>query len=200
MITLASLILLPSCKLPLESVSYDDKCHPEEDSWLAWAKDTTHLAANLPTSPEAAYQDALQEVERLGLRLVQKTEIGSETWDGFATTFPGTVFLGLNWKTLGEADRAATLRHEIVHKKQWDALGPQEFLRRYMSPEGRWSLEVPAHREDFRVYRALGVKEKTLAKMRENAIDSFYESYFLQDRMPECTKALTLEIWEEDAR
>jgi len=152
----------------------------------------------VPSDPQEAYDAALVEIDRLGLKLVPKAEVGSTKWDGFTTTFPDRILLDPKWEERTVESQAAILWHEIVHKKQWDDFGQDAMTFRYAVAEGRWGLEVEAYRESFRVLRNFGWSEDRLGSEYKSRVESLWEGYFLQP-MPDCMKAKTIEIWKKDA-
>jgi hypothetical protein len=108
------------------------------------------------------------------------------------------ILLAPDWEERSVKSRAATMWHEIVHKRQWDDLGRDVMTVRYAVAEGRWSLEVEAYRETFRILRLFGATEEELEPLYKRRVDSLWDSYYLGS-MPDCMKARTIEIWKRDA-
>lgn len=180
--------------------TYDDKCQPQPSFWMDYALDTQDLAPEgyIPADPEEALAKAHAEIEKLGLRLVKKQKTGIEGIDGFSMTLPDTILLADDWDTKSVPSRAEILWHEIVHKRQWDRLDREGFLARYIVTAGKWSLEVPAYRESYRVQKLFGVSEAQMRKNIERRATSLYDKYLLGASMPECTKQTSIEIWSLD--
>lgn len=201
---LALILALPGCKSFASKVlpppTYDDQCVASDATWLDWAEDTQDLspAGAVPSDPTEAYKAALGEANRLGLRIVPKTETGYGQIDGFSTTLPDTILLAADWEQKTDAAKAEILWHELVHKRQWDRIGREGFLARYIVAAGRWSIEVPAYRESFRVQRLFGNAEHEVARSILNRSESLYSSYTLGGSMPECTKQTSITIWKLD--
>lgn len=181
--------------------TYDEDCRPSDPFWLKVAGETTDLAPEgaIPSDPQEAYDKALAEVERLGLRLVSKREVGHRQWDGFSSTLPDTIFLAPDWDSKSVDDQARILWHELVHKRQWDRLGREAFLALYVTAEGRWALEVVAYRESFRVHRVFGVPNDQILSALPARADFLYQEYHLHS-MPVCTQELSVEVWAQDFR
>ena len=181
---------------------YDGECRPSPAYWEEYARETLDLAPEgfIPSDPDEAYAKALDEAERLGLRLVDKNAIGAAQWDGFTTTFPDTILLAANWDDKSTAHKAEILWHELVHKRAWDRLGREVFIARYTVAAGRWGLEVQAYRESFRVQKLFGLTDEQVQRNIVSRADRLYSSYTLGGSMPECTKQTSIEIWNLDLR
>lgn len=201
---LVSLVGLASCKSFAAKVQpppvYNEECKPTPAYWEGYARETADLAPEgyIPENPDEAYQKALDEVDRLGLRLVGKNEGVHAQWDGFSTTFPDTILLAADWDDKSIQSKAEILWHELVHKRQWDRLGREVFIARYSVAAGRWGLEVPAYRESFRVEKLFGVPEDKIRENMERRAESLFVSYALGGSMPECTKQTSVEIWSTE--
>jgi len=179
---------------------YDENCQPQPSYWLDYARETQDLAPEgfIPTDPVEALAKAHAEAERLGLRLVTKKAMGIEGYDGFSMTLPDTILLASDWDAMSVPQQAGILWHELVHKRQWDRLGREAFLARYAVTAGKWSIEVPAYRESWRVQKLWGVSDEQIKKNIEARSHSLYDDYILGASMPECTKKTSVEIWMID--
>jgi hypothetical protein len=196
---LVALTASTGCRLTtkvLPPPSYDDACQPSDSIFLEWAMDTQDLPdmAEIPTDPQAAYDADVALAETLGLQLVRKQSTGEALWDGFTTTFPDRILLGVDWDDKPIEARAATMSHELVHKRQWDRLGREAFLARYVTAAGRWSIEVQAYRQSIRMWKHFGKSDADLRKAAEHYAESLYAKYYLEAGMPECTKGTTAMI------
>jgi len=197
---LVALFALTGCKSLAAKVlpppTYDEACQPSDSAFLEWAMDTQDLPdmAEISTDPQVAYDAFVAEAEALGLQLVKKQDTGEALWDGFTTTFPDRILLGAGWDEKSIYSRASTMSHELVHKRQWDRLGREAFLARYITAAGRWSIEVQAYRQSIRMWKHFGKSDADLMEAAEGYANSLYAKYYLGSGMPECTKQTTVMI------
>jgi hypothetical protein len=201
---LLAFVFLAGCKglaaKVLPPPTYDEACVPSDGRFLEWAQDLQDLTPidQISADRDESYAQAMAEVEKRGLKIVPKGKVGSAQWDGFTTTFPDFILVGGSWDEKNNAAKAALLWHELVHKAQWDRLGREAFLARYITASGRWSIEVPAYRQSFRIQVLFGLNEDVI---RENMADravSLYDKYLLGSSMPVCTQQTSVEIWSQD--
>lgn len=181
--------------------TYDDKCVPTHDTYLKWAKETRDLAKDgeIPSDPAEALKKAKEEIEALGIKIVEKPKTGKEQFDGFTTTMPQNIYVAPGFWETPVDKQAQTLWHEIVHVRQWQRLGPEKFATRWLVyAHGRWSLETPAYRESMRVLKIFGVRDEKIREVAPKYAEMFYESYALYTMPKECTLATTVDIWLSD--
>ncbi len=82
------------------------------------------------------------------------------------------LYLGAGFEQRGRTDKAGLLWHEIVHMRQWRRLGPL-FALRYLDARYRWAYEIQGYRQQFRVWRAIGVSRKTIYRNIAHLQSSF---------------------------
>lgn len=68
-----------------------------------------------------------------------------------------TVYLSRSRGAAGTDSYERTLRHEMVHVRQWLVLGRCRFLLRYLTRRGRLALEAEAFRENLAWYAEHGI-------------------------------------------
>jgi len=202
---LLAFVFLTGCKAlsarVLPPPTYDEQCQPSDKRFMEWALDTQDLVPieEISADPEESLDQVMAELDRVGLKIVPKGEVGNPQWDGFTTTFPDFILVSGDWEGRGDASKAALLWHELVHKEQWDRLGREAMIARYATAAGRWSLEVAAYRQSFRVQRLFGIPEAQIQRNMKARAESLYEKYLLGSSMPECTQQTSIDIWMLDA-
>jgi hypothetical protein len=154
--------------------------------------------SQMSTDPQVVYDEAVAEAEALGLTLVKKVQTDQPLWDGFTTTTPDQILLGAGWDDRPVSSRAVTMSHELVHKRQWDRLGREAFLARYITAIGRWSIEVQAYRQSIRMWKHFGKSDEWLQQAAARYAKSLYDRYYLAVGMPECTQQTTIDIITSD--
>jgi hypothetical protein len=202
-------LLIVGCKTggqyvpdPLPPI-YDQHCTPSHTTYEDLAWDTTDFTApgEIPTDPTEAFKKIEGMIKAKGINIVPKAVTGVDQFDKFTTTLPRNIYVSPDYLSRSDRDKAILLWHEWVHVKQWQRLGVQEFARRWLaSAEGRFSLETPAYRESFRLYRLFNVfkSEEALRKYAHKRAEAFYNGYALAGMPKPCMLALAVEIWSYD--
>ena len=157
------------------------------------------LEGTIPDDPAEAYRVALALLEERGVQVVPKATSGSEQWDAFTTAFPKTILVATDWNDLSETARATVLWHELVHLRQYEEHGELLMGLMYVTAEGRWSMEVQAYRESFRVKRVLGESEDLIREGMKRRAASLYNSYELGAMPREYAINKAVEIWMLDS-
>lgn len=166
---------------------------------LAYRTQEMAVEGEIPSDAKEAYLVALQEIEDQGVRVLPKAESGYEQWDNFTTAFPTVILVAPDWEERSYANRAATLWHELVHLREYDEHGELLMGLMYWTAEGRWSMEVQAYRETFRVYRILGEPEENIRKAMRPRAEKLYEGYQLELMPREYAVEKAVEIWMLDS-
>ena len=91
-------------------------------------------------------QALLDEIARLGWRIVKVSRKFSHKFWLRNTAYHRILVLGSSWSRKGIIDQCLTLLDEIGHIRQRIRLGRVRFLAMYAVAEWRWALEVSAHR------------------------------------------------------
>lgn len=65
-------------------------------------------------------------------------------------TWGDTIFLPAEWQTMSPGMQALYLRHEMVHVRQFRAMGKAKFVATYADERKRWGLEMQAYRQMMR--------------------------------------------------
>jgi hypothetical protein len=167
---------------------------------LGLAQDTQYLSqpGEISTNPVLALKQAQKFLDTSGIKVVPKAD-GIEAWTEFTTTFPDTVYVSKDFPTLSVAEQAAILWHEIVHVRQYEALGLKVFFAHYSFAEGRWALEVQAYRESFRVRRVWGEDDQTLRSGMLGQAERLYSGYELGAMPKNCAVDLAIEVWSSNS-
>jgi hypothetical protein len=98
--------------------------------------------------------------------------------DSYVTTLWHTVYVTPDWETRALVDRYATLRHELVHVRQFERWGLFMGLAYLLLPLPfglswfRMRFERAAYEETIRVYFALGGRDAA-EKLRAHVIRQF---------------------------
>jgi ActR/RegA family two-component response regulator len=195
------------CDLSLVSPRYLDRLTPEQRTRVVWvtgypAGSPQWLQAEVTGRPvlakpiaadeaRAALLDAYEQAARLGVTLTIKRDSWGWRWllwfipRRFATTIGPWIGLPDDWAERDDASKAALLRHELVHVRQfrWCGLGSAVLGIPLMAllyfgwplPIGlawtRWRLERAAYREQIATHvrlgtgRADGVREDAAAAL-----------------------------------
>lgn len=118
----------------------------------------------------AMLEDAFAWAQANKFALKKKSSHFGSRFSKMSTTYYREIRVGSRWEEFSVAKKAAVLKHEIVHAKQWRHYGQVRFAAKYIfSARFRWSMEVQAYRESVRAYRTLGALESWL---REYVLDS----------------------------
>jgi hypothetical protein len=110
-------------------------------------------------SAEELVDLAMEQFKERRYRIVERPR-GKE----WTTTMMFSLYLGHDFINKDPADRAAILWHEYVHASQWRALS-LTFGANYLNAKWRWAYEVQGYRQQYRVYRALGMSDARVSKL-----------------------------------
>lgn len=204
LLAVASCLLLCGCPA-LKSIKvhappqYEDGV-PTDKFYENLALRTSEMAPEgaIPSDPHEAYLLAKQEIEDNGVDILPKAK-GFEQWEKFTTAFPTKIFVTTSWDEMNEAQKSATLWHELVHLRQYDEHGEVEMGLMYWTAEGRWGMEVQAYRETFRVWRTFGEPEDKIRSAMRPRAESLYEGYELGAMPREYAVEKAVEIWMLDS-
>lgn len=149
----------------------------------------------------AMLQDAFDWAKANSFSIKKKASHFGSRLSKMSTTYYKEIRVGSLWEEFIVPKRAAVLKHEIVHAKQWRHYGRASFGSKYIfSARFRWAMEVQAYRESTRVYRTLGAVEKWLREYVNDAVpNSLWGSYALgtlrkDDVYEQTRKILSLEL------
>jgi len=118
----------------------------------------------------------------------------------FTMTLRRRIALSANWDKYSTAKQAEILWHELVHVRQRKSWGHAKFLRRYVTAEGRWLIEVPAYRESIRAKKALEDYDSgKVKKYIEFKVGSLWKNYKLGRLHKDQYEKETEEIWMKEA-
>jgi hypothetical protein len=126
-------------------------------------------------------KDAFTWAKEHGYVIRQKSSLFGRL-SKMSTTYYKEIRVGSRWETFTVAKKAAVLKHEIVHAKQWHHFGQATFGTKYIfSARFRWAMEVQAYRESTRAYRTLGATEPWLREYVTDVVPaSLWGSYGLR--------------------
>jgi len=110
-------------------------------------------------SAEELADIALDQFKERRYRIVERPR--EKKW---TTTMVFTLYLGHGFINKDPIDRAAILWHEYVHASQWRTLG-LKFGAQYLNAKWRWAFEIQGYRQQYRVYRALGMSDEKVSKL-----------------------------------
>lgn len=156
--------------------------------------------------PGAALRAAEAALRARGYRLVPKVPVQRPSWLArwmrYATTLPGLahdaadliadagviapveipelVLLDSDWSDKTELSKALTLRHELGHVLQVEAMGSLLFALRYTTPRWRWAIEINVYRHELMDLRAFGVSARARQRVADARVRSLSESYLLR--------------------
>lgn len=198
----AVLFLATGCKnlaarIPLPP-TYDEQCIPTDDRFVKWSEDEQDLAkpGTISSDPQKAYDDVQAFFKEKNIKLVPKGTYGPQQWSRFTTTLPEVIFLGKEFDDYSIKAKSVILWHEAAHVRQWERLGPEDFIARYAVTEGRWSLEVVAYRESFRTMKLFGATEEQMREAMAERLNLLYEEYILYQMPKKCMEKYSLAVWE----
>lgn len=108
---------------------------------------STEYLAEQPVGPDldAEIAAAFRELDELGYEVVEQT-YGLDK----ATTLHAHVLLPGDFGERAKGDQLRMLRHELVHARQWRALGLVVFGAKYANESTRWVLEMHGYRQNVR--------------------------------------------------
>ena len=116
-------------------------------NFLKWAALDTYLYdEKIPEDPEDSLALAKALLKKAGYKFCRRKGT-FEHGRKFTMTLRRRIALSANWDKYSTAKQAEILWHELVHVRQRKRWGHEKFLRRYITAEGRWLIEVPAYRE-----------------------------------------------------
>lgn len=107
---------------------------------------------------------------------VQYRERGNAT--GMTLAF--TLYLTEDFKDRPLIDQVALKWHERLHMEQWR----RGHMLRYLDDRWRWSIETPAHREQYRFFLAQGVSKKKVENMVNALPAKFASNTYYINRIP----------------
>lgn len=185
-------LILAACipvKLSGSSVPTDHtfRLTPED---IAAAHDTACVQDWIGPDPGPNRAEALKRLEARGVKISERKVLASTT--AYATVL--RVGHGFWEKPLEE--QAAVLSHELVHYCQRDVLGDVAFVELWGHSAGRWSLEVPAHTQGIRTYKAQGWTDEQVGAYIEWKIGKMRNFYWLWDIDPGQYEEETRRAWE----
>jgi hypothetical protein len=174
----------------------------EEDVTLA--SSTAFLdkdLADFGKNSGAMLEDCFAWAKDNGFAIKQKSSHFGGRLSKMSTTYYKEIRVGARWTEFSVPKRAAVLKHEIVHARQWRHYGQGSFATKYIfSARFRWAVEVQAYRESIRVYRTLGAVEKWLREYVKDLVpNSLWKNYALKtlrkdDVYDEARRILSKEI------
>lgn len=118
-------------------------------------------------SKDEIIDDAWKAVKRYNYRVVYRSRKKT------SVTMAFTLYLGKGFEQKGRTDKAGLLWHEIVHMRQWRKLTGIFALRYAFDARYRWAYEIQGYRQQFRVWRALGVSRKIIYRNIAHLQSSF---------------------------
>lgn len=156
---------LPRRKLPLRSrhIRYARSTRGEKS--LSFFQSHT-----LDELEEMAYE----EIRRKNYRIVRR----DQKMGGLTLAF--TIYLDDDFDKRSQLDRVALLWHELQHAWQWR----RGHMLRYLDDRWRWALEVPAHRQQFKVLLAHGVSKRRIEKLVRELPRKFASKRYRIDKVP----------------
>ena len=119
------------------------------------------------------------------------------------TTLHSQILLTSRWDEYSPADKVRTLRHELVHAKQWRTFGIAGFPAKYAIETQRWVLEMHGYRQNIRDMCDMGKSREKVLERIGKVSGSFVEGYKMRSTDPERVRVQTervlmeeLERWE----
>jgi len=201
--------VLSGCKPPpvnVPAVPRYEEGVPTSSGYDDLALRTSEMSSpgEVPSDPQEAYDAALAELERRGVRIIPKAPDGGagdliDDWSTFTTAFPTVILVTVRWDEYTVRRKAEILWHEIVHLRQYEEFGPIKMGLLYAVPEGRWAIEVQAYRESYRMRRQFGDSEETLRKHMNPRAEGLYRRYLLDSMPREYAINRAIEIWMLDS-
>lgn len=150
------------------------------------------------TSSDVRYEleKVVAELEALGYTFSKKPKNQSMT-----TTLWNQILLAPDWDDRPDVGKLKTLRHELVHAKQWREYGVDGFAVLYASEAKRWVIEMHGYRQNIRDLCDMGIKTSEIEARIEGIAESFADSYRVlmipDDHIYEKTKAVLMKEHEE---
>jgi hypothetical protein len=108
----------------------------------------------------------------IGYAIVERVDGSSRL-----TTLPGVVLIPQNFEERPLDSRVRVLRHELVHAKQWEALGELVFGVEYADLGGRFELEAQGYRQQIRDLYTDGKSFDYMNRVIEKFATSFPGNY-----------------------
>ena len=121
---------------------------------------------------DAEIAAAYREIEDLGYEVIRKTYALDR-----ATTLHQHILLPVDFDSRPKAAQLQMLRHELVHARQWRALGLVVFGAKYGNESTRWVLEMHGYRQQVRDMCSAGESHENIAKWVEARSESFPKAY-----------------------
>ena len=149
---------------------------------------------DIPKHPGRAYLKARFLIQEAGWGF-KSQNTGTRFSRMFTVTMNHNIWLSESWEEYPVWKKAMILWHELVHIRQRQEWGHTRFLLRYMTPRGRWAIEVPAYRMSIRVCERLSQGEFNSTAYIHKKINSFRQNYRLQLINYPQYKTETLIIW-----
>ena len=150
-----------------------------------------------PGKAELELSRVTQELESLGYTLVRVQN------KSMTTTLNSQILLTSRWDEYSPADKVRTLRHELVHAKQWRTFGIAGFPAKYAIETQRWVLEMHGYRQNIRDMCDMKQSRKKILERIGKVSKFFVESYKMKSTDPEKVRIQTervlmeeLERWE----
>ena len=115
---------------------------------------------------------AYREIEDLGYEVIRKTYALDR-----ATTLHQHILLPVDFDSRPKAAQLQMLRHELVHARQWRALGLVVFGAKYGNESTRWVLEMHGYRQQVRDMCSAKVPHEEIGAWVAKRAESFPKSY-----------------------
>lgn len=133
------------------------------------------------------------ELKALGYSFQTKPEGQKMT-----TTLFNVVLLAPDFEENSPAGKVRTLRHELVHAKQWREYGITGFASKYSVEGQRWVLEMHGYRQDIRDRCDMGNSRASILKRIDRTSETFPASYKLVSLDHAKVKEATLFVLMEE--
>lgn len=126
---------------------------------------------------DAEIAAAYREIEDLGYEVIRKTYALDR-----ATTLHQHILLPVDFDTRPKPDQLQMLRHELVHARQWRALGLVVFGAKYGNESSRWVLEMHGYRQQVRDMCSAQLEAQKVEAWIAKRSASFPKSYLFSPR------------------
>ena len=145
--------------------------------------------AVLPRNSENELELVTMELEELGYVLVD-----SPKGKRMTTTLNNQVILASGFSERSPAQKVRTLRHELVHAKQWRRYGVAGFAGKYAIETQRWVLEMHGYRQSIRDSCSMGLSRKSISEYIGKVSKSFSSSYKMKSIQSNIVEESTVEV------
>lgn len=152
---------------------------------------------NLETNLEAAGASQLEslkaEIEAEGYTFQTRKDGNKMTatlWD--------RILLPENWDTRTTRSKVLTLRHELVHMRQWRELGFVVFGASYLNYRSRWVYEMQGYRQGIRDRVTLGTSRASVEKYIDSKVKTFPENYKFKRKHRNMVRRATRDILQKE--